>query len=607
MGSRARRLAPCFPCGRSSPRFASIIRFIASLRHVMLDVSLRPREKAGESIPAILSSRRTMQRRFRSAAALLLALLVLLSEAAPESLPSVAPTDECGTRPLVDETATGSRIIGGQDTKRGAWPWKPELWRIEIGLHQLYRDKHRTVKSRVRAIMAHCRYNNKTHENDIALFKLRQSITYNDYIQPICLPETPLVLTDDNPCYISGWGLKKENGTPSYILQEAQVHVFPRQVCNRYDWYAGALSRNELCAGSESGRVDSCQGDSGGPLMCYFPNKIKYYLVGITSYGVGCGRPKLPGIYVHTANYRSWIDSRLLGKTSAVSIPDCGTRPLEDEMTTWIRIVGGRDAQPGSWPWQVSLQVYRFGVGYHHTCGGSLINNNSVLTAAHCIKKWTDPGFWRVVIGLHHLYDYEPPTIRRHVRAIIMHSGFKKSTYENDVALFKLQRPIKFNEYIQPICLPNTTTHLVSDEYPCYIAGWGNTMEKGTAKYILQEAQVDVIPLYICNRYDWYGGAISWNMVCAGSASGHVDSCQGDSGGPLVCYFPNDTKYYLIGITSFGVGCGRPKLPGIYIRTAMYRDWIDSAAMLFNRTTTKSFQCILVLFTVGWVTFHLVL
>ncbi|XP_061462994.1 transmembrane protease serine 12-like [Rhineura floridana] len=325
----------------------------------MLDVSLRPREKAGESIPAILSSRRTMQRRFRSAAALLLALLVLLSEAAPESLPSVAPTDECGTRPLVDETATGSRIIGGQDTKRGAWPWqvslqiyhngsgryfhvcggslinknsvltaahcvrsrKPELWRIEIGLHQLYRDKHRTVKSRVRAIMAHCRYNNKTHENDIALFKLRQSITYNDYIQPICLPETPLVLTDDNPCYISGWGLKKENGTPSYILQEAQVHVFPRQVCNRYDWYAGALSRNELCAGSESGRVDSCQGDSGGPLMCYFPNKIKYYLVGITSYGVGCGRPKLPGIYVHTANYRSWIDSRLLGKTSAVSIP----------------------------------------------------------------------------------------------------------------------------------------------------------------------------------------------------------------------------------------------------------------------------------------------
>ncbi|XP_053231092.1 transmembrane protease serine 12-like isoform X1 [Podarcis raffonei] len=296
-----------------------------------------------------------------------------------------------------------------------------------------------------------------------------------------------------------------------------------------------------------------------------------------------------------------------LNITSLLPSEDCGTRPLMGETTVWNRIVGGRDAEPGAWPWQVSLQVYRFGTGYHHVCGGSVINNYSVLTAAHCIKKWTDPAFWRVVFGLHHLYNYESSTVKRHVRAIVMHSGFKRSTYENDVALFKLKRPISYSDYIQPICLPNSTTQLVADENPCFISGWGNTEEKVRGKFILQEAQVDVIPLYICNRYDWYAGVVSWNMLCAGSETGHVDSCQGDSGGPLMCYFPDYTKFYLIGITSFGIGCGRPKLPGIYIRAKNYRPWIDRAVTIFSRTSTMSFQHILMFLTVGLVTFHLVL
>lgn len=94
-----------------------------------------------------------------------------------------------------------------------------------------------------------------------------------------------------------------------------------------------------------------------------------------------------------------------------------------------------------------------------------------------------DPAFWRVVFGLHHLYNYESSTVKRHVRAIVMHSGFKRSTYENDVALFKLKRPISYSDYIQPICLPNSTTQLVADENPCFISGWGNTEEKG--KYLM--------------------------------------------------------------------------------------------------------------------------
>ncbi|XP_061471259.1 transmembrane protease serine 12-like [Rhineura floridana] len=277
-------------------------------------------------------------------------------------------------------------------------------------------------------------------------------------------------------------------------------------------------------------------------------------------------------------------------------MPGCGIRPLMDEKLTETRIVGGHDAKLGSWPWQVSLQHYTAGIGYFHMCGGSLINNNTVVSAAHCIKKWRNPAFWRAVIGLHHLYEHNSHTVKRRISTIASHSSYDSETYENDIALFTLIKYIKFNDYIQPICLPDAP--LTNDEYPCYIAGWGNTKEKGSGKLILQEAQVDIIPLRVCNRYDWYGGIITKNMVCAGSASGRVDSCQGDSGGPLMCYFPNITKYYLVGITSFGYGCGRPKSPGIYVRTVNYRSWIDSH--LLDKATTASIQWFLIFLTVEW-------
>uniref|UniRef100_A0A8D2IPE7 Peptidase S1 domain-containing protein n=1 Tax=Varanus komodoensis TaxID=61221 RepID=A0A8D2IPE7_VARKO len=272
--------------------------------------------------------------------------------------------------------------------------------------------------------------------------------------------------------------------------------------------------------------------------------------------------------------------------------------PFVDEISAGNRIIGGHDAQPGAWPWQVSLQVYHFGVGYYHVCGGSLITNNSVLTAAHCIKKWTDPAVWRVVIGLHHLFHHQYYTVKSQIRAILKHSDFKKESYENDVAMFILTDYVSFNKYIQPICLIDTP-HLITDKTTCYISGWGSKEERGRGTYILQEAQVNIIPLFTCNRFDWYAGAIGWNMICAGSETGDVDSCQGDSGGPLTCRFPNDTKYYLIGITSFGIGCGRPKLPGVYVRMSFYRSWIESHLALFSKATIIYIHCIFIFLIVN--------
>ncbi|KAF7246942.1 Transmembrane protease serine 12 [Varanus komodoensis] len=186
----------------------------------------------------------------------------------------------------------------------------PEIWRAVFGLHHLYSHKTYAIRRRVTKIMVHSRYDRESQENDIALFKLSKSVMFNEYVQPICIPDKYLILAKGTKCYIAGWGMQSENGTPSYLLQEAEIEIFPLEICNKMDWYAGTISQNNLCAGSETGHVDSCQGDSGGPLMCGFQNK-KYYLIGITSYGYGCGRPKYPGIYVNVSMYRSWVVSRV--------------------------------------------------------------------------------------------------------------------------------------------------------------------------------------------------------------------------------------------------------------------------------------------------------
>ncbi|XP_025030783.1 transmembrane protease serine 12-like [Python bivittatus] len=279
---------------------------------------------------------------------------------------------------------------------------------------------------------------------------------------------------------------------------------------------------------------------------------------------------------------------------------ECGTRPAIELLQLGSRIVGGRESVQGAWPWQVSLQIYQRGAGFLHLCGGSLINNHTVLTAAHCSTKNQAPEMWRAVIGLHHLFKHRIYTIKSRVKAIKVHYYYDTEEYRNDIALFQLSKSITYSDYIQPICLPNSTLVLTSD-MTCYITGWGMKKEKGKASYTLQEAQLKLFPLNICNQYTWYAGTVSSTTFCAGSETGAVDSCQGDSGGPLVCYL-SDSKYYLIGITSYGVGCGRPRFPGIYTSLPKYRHWVEKQ---LSETNTVSIQHILFL-TVVWTIFHLV-
>ncbi|XP_013929209.1 PREDICTED: transmembrane protease serine 12-like [Thamnophis sirtalis] len=132
---------------------------------------------------------------------------------------------------------------------------------------------------------------------------------------------------------------------------------------------------------------------------------------------------------------------------------------------------------------------------------------------------------WRAVIGLHHLFKHKTYTIKRRIKSIKIHYYYDSATYEDDIAVFQLSKPVKFNDHIQPICLPNVNLALTSD-MKCFISGWGTRKEKGKASLTLQEAQLQIFSLDTCNRYYWHAGSVQDTAFCAGSETGDVDTCQ---------------------------------------------------------------------------------
>uniref|UniRef100_A0A8C8DIF5 Peptidase S1 domain-containing protein n=1 Tax=Oryzias sinensis TaxID=183150 RepID=A0A8C8DIF5_9TELE len=231
------------------------------------------------------------------------------------------------------------------------------------------------------------------------------------------------------------------------------------------------------------------------------------------------------------------------------------------------RIVGGQDAPAGFWPWQVSLQTSS------HFCGGSLINNQWVLTAAHCFKSVSASGV-NVVLGLQTLQGSNPNSVSRTVTSLIVHPDYNSVTADNDIALLQLSSPVTFNNYITPVCLPSTGSSFYSG-VNTWVTGWGNigTGVSLPAPQNLQEVQVPIVGNRQC-KCSYGASSITDNMVCAGLLEGGKDSCQGDSGGPLV--IKQNNRWIQAGVVSFGKDCALPNYPGVYTRVSQYQTWINT-------------------------------
>lgn len=275
-------------------------------------------------------------------------------------------------------------------------------------------------------------------------------------------------------------------------------------------------------------------------------------------------------------------------------------RPAQAQTPPDPRIVGGVEAAPGAWPWQVALIYPRsVAVGpnyysnYAQFCGGSLIDEMWVLTAAHCVidnGSVNSISNINVVVGLHNLKtpeaDYQQITITQ----IIPHERYNSINEDNDLALLKLAVPAKLTTTVQLVSLVEANIADLTG-LTATITGWGNLSYNGTAPTTLQQVEVPIISNAQCeNWYDISEGQDNWvtnNMLCAGFEQGGQDACQGDSGGPLV--IPVAQGWQQAGITSWGIGCAGKQTPGVYTRISQYLDWIaEKIDPLFVPTATAT-------------------
>ncbi|XP_048066456.1 mast cell protease 4-like [Megalobrama amblycephala] len=219
-----------------------------------------------------------------------------------------------------------------------------------------------------------------------------------------------------------------------------------------------------------------------------------------------------------------------------------------------VDIVNGKKAKPHSRPYMVSLQKEK-----NHTCGGFLISDQFVLTAAHCQKK---NEILTVVVGAHDLKNDSEGSVRIRVKSYHKYPGKM-----NDIMLLQLEKKVKPTKNVNWISLPKKESINKTDP-DCSVAGWGRLNMKGPKSDCLMEANVKIMDNAECKKK--WGKKHKYSVSQMMCAHGHGGSCKGDSGGPLVC---GNTA---VGVTSFGdpLQCNSPNYPNVYIKISPYIPWI---------------------------------
>ncbi|XP_036029785.1 coagulation factor IX isoform X2 [Onychomys torridus] len=242
-----------------------------------------------------------------------------------------------------------------------------------------------------------------------------------------------------------------------------------------------------------------------------------------------------------------------------------------ESLNDFTRVVGGENAKPGQIPWQVILngEIEAF-------CGGAIINEKWVVTAAHCLK----PGDKiEVVAGEYNIDEKEDTEQRRNVIRTIPHHHYNATInkYSHDIALLELDKPLILNSYVTPICVANREyTNIFLKFGSGYVSGWGKVFNKGRQASILQYLRVPLVDRATCLRSTTF--SIYNNMFCAGYREGGKDSCEGDSGGPHVTEVEGTS--FLTGIISWGEECAMKGKYGIYTKVSRYVNWIKEKTKL---------------------------
>ncbi|CAG9787309.1 unnamed protein product [Diatraea saccharalis] len=321
---------------------------------------------------------------------------------------------------------------------------------------------------------------------------------------------------------VAGWGATAETGNWSCSLREADLPVLSNEICKKTNYNASKIKDVMMCAGyPATAHKDACTGDSGGPLVTE-NSEHAYELIG------------------------------------------CGVR---NEAS---RIIGGVETAVNEFPWIARLSYFN-----KFYCGGMLINDRYILTAAHCVKGF----MWfmiKVNLGEHERCNKTVRPVTRFVSEMVS-NDFTFVTFKHDIALLKMNERVIITDEVKPICLPHTDECTFTGVKAIAI-GWGSVSEERNHSCRLMEVEVPVLSNEACKSTNYDSKMIADSMLCAGyPKKGGKDACQGDSGGPL-CAERKDKQYELLGVVSWGVGCGRPGYPGVYTRVTKYLKWIKDNA-----------------------------
>ncbi|XP_020825270.1 tissue-type plasminogen activator isoform X1 [Phascolarctos cinereus] len=292
---------------------------------------------------------------------------------------------------------------------------------------------------------------------------------------------------------------------------------------------------------------------------------------------------KRPWCYVLTDSQVTW---------EFCDVPKCSTCGLRQYKESQFRIKGGFFADITSHPWQAAITTRdrRSPGKTHFLCGGILIDSCWVLSAAHCFQERYKVHEIRVVLGRTYREKKEEDEQMFEVEKYIIHEKFVLETFDNDIALLQLKpkadslQCAQETKSVRTVCLPDAGLQM-ADWTECELSGYGKHEE--TSPFYserLKEGHVRLYPSSRCTSRHLFNKTVTENMLCAGDTrsggkEGNLhDACQGDSGGPLVCM--KDNRMHLIGIISWGIGCGEKDVPGVYTKVINYLKWIEDKRRL---------------------------
>jgi secreted trypsin-like serine protease len=231
-------------------------------------------------------------------------------------------------------------------------------------------------------------------------------------------------------------------------------------------------------------------------------------------------------------------------------------------------IIGGSNAAPGAWPWQLSQQ--RLGGSWSHSCGASILKTRYALSAAHCVDG-ASVGSLRVIAGLHDRTNMAG-TQTANLGGYKMHEQYNNgaASYANDIAILTFSTLLNFGGNVQPATLPPNNNNNYAGS-TCIITGWGRTSSSNTLPNVLQQATIGILTTAACQSAT--GSGVWANHICIKDSANTRGACNGDSGGPCNC------GNVVTGIASFVYQSGGnclPSYPSVYTRVSAYLAWITT-------------------------------